>query len=187
MASREPLIEPYRPYEPEHPHDVEYEYDYDVDPDRPPARAERPRVLWGRVAILGGAILLAFLIGRSSAPGGIPESDLRAARADIAAAETEADQLRDQIATLEQEVQGLDEEKAGDNETAGDEEAEGGGGSASENQTYTVKSGDTLSTIAERFYGNAALDDFIAAANPGVDPYALHVGQELVIPPKPEG
>lgn len=184
MASREPLIEPYRPSEPEYPDDVDY--DYDVDPDRPAARGERPRVLWGRVAILGGAVLLAFLIGRNSAPDGIPASDLRAARADAQAAQEEADQLRDQIATLEVQTEGLDEEKAGD-PAAGDQEGEDEGTVAPENQTYTVEANDTLSKIAERFYGNAGLADFLAEANPGVDPYALRVGQELIIPPDPEG
>lgn len=182
MASREPLIEPYRPHEPEQSYDDDYYYD--VEPERSPAGGERPRVLWGRVAILGGALLLAFLIGRSSAPDGIPEADLAAARADAREAQGEVDELRAQIATLQTETQGLDEEKASGETEAGDEgDAEG---TAVENQTYTVKAGDTLSKIAERFYGNASLDDFLAEANPGVDPYALRVGQELVIPPNPE-
>lgn len=44
---------------------------------------------------------------------------------------------------------------------------------------YSIRSGDTLSQIAERH--NLTLDALLAA-NPGVNPAALRVGQELVIP-----
>jgi nucleoid-associated protein YgaU len=48
--------------------------------------------------------------------------------------------------------------------------------------TYTVKSGDTLSKIAKRFYGD--INDYkqIAAAN-GIDnPDLIKVGQEIKLP-----
>jgi LysM repeat protein len=44
---------------------------------------------------------------------------------------------------------------------------------------YIVQSGDTLSSIAVRF--NILVNDLMAA-NPSVDPNALAVGQQLVIP-----
>ena len=48
--------------------------------------------------------------------------------------------------------------------------------------TYTVKSGDTLSKIAKRFYGDANHYHQIAAAN-GIDnPDRIDVGQELKLP-----
>jgi LysM repeat protein len=47
---------------------------------------------------------------------------------------------------------------------------------------YTVKSGDTLSQIAERF--NVPLDALMAA-NPDVDPNAMSVGKTLKIPSSP--
>ncbi len=48
--------------------------------------------------------------------------------------------------------------------------------------TYTVKSGDTLSKIAKRFYGEANHYHQIAAAN-GIDnPDKIEVGQELKLP-----
>jgi nucleoid-associated protein YgaU len=48
--------------------------------------------------------------------------------------------------------------------------------------TYTVKSGDTLSKIAKRFYGEANHYHKIAAAN-GIDnPDKINVGQELKLP-----
>lgn len=48
--------------------------------------------------------------------------------------------------------------------------------------TYTVQSGDSFSTIARKVYGNANLWSKIAAANPGVNPNRLKVGQILKVP-----
>jgi hypothetical protein len=41
---------------------------------------------------------------------------------------------------------------------------------------YSVRSGDTLGTIAERF--GTTVDDLLVL-NPGIDPHALRVGQQL--------
>jgi LysM repeat protein len=41
---------------------------------------------------------------------------------------------------------------------------------------YSVRSGDTLATIAERF--GTTVDELLVL-NPGIDPRALHVGQSL--------
>jgi nucleoid-associated protein YgaU len=51
-------------------------------------------------------------------------------------------------------------------------------------QTYTVVSGDTLSAIAQRFYGdaNAYMRIFEANRDKLNDPNLIHPGQELVIP-----
>jgi nucleoid-associated protein YgaU len=51
-------------------------------------------------------------------------------------------------------------------------------------QTYTVVSGDTLSAIAQRFYGNAGdyMRIFEANRDKLNDPNLIHPGQELVIP-----
>ena len=48
--------------------------------------------------------------------------------------------------------------------------------------TYTVKSGDTLSKIAKRFYGDANHYHQIAAANGIANPDRIDVGQELKLP-----
>src|SRR6476646_5082417 len=60
--------------------------------------------------------------------------------------------------------------------------AAGGGGTA--DQTYTVKSGDTLSKIAKQFYGNANDYNKIFEANKDQlsSPDRINVGQELKIP-----
>jgi nucleoid-associated protein YgaU len=48
--------------------------------------------------------------------------------------------------------------------------------------TYTVKSGDTLSKIARRFYGDANHYHQIAAANGIANPDRIDVGQVLKLP-----
>ncbi len=48
--------------------------------------------------------------------------------------------------------------------------------------TYTVKTGDSLSLIAKRFYGNAMLYPRIARANGITAPYIIQPGQVLQIP-----
>ncbi|BAM04974.1 LysM peptidoglycan-binding domain-containing protein [Phycisphaera mikurensis] len=47
---------------------------------------------------------------------------------------------------------------------------------------YTVAKGDTLMGIARRQYGSETKWRDIAAANPGIDPGRLNVGQTLVLP-----
>ncbi len=51
-------------------------------------------------------------------------------------------------------------------------------------QTYVVQSGDTLSKIAQKYYGDPALYDKIFQANRDVlkDPNKIFPGQKLKIP-----
>lgn len=168
-------FEPYRP-------DSSYDLDYDDEPQ--PGRPGR--VLWGRVAILGAALLIAFLIGRASGGGdGVPQTDYD----EVAA---ERDDLEAQVSDLESDLAAALEPTpppasaspgagGGGEDEAADPEGETEGG-----ETYSVQSGDTLASIAADFYGDASLDDFLAEANGITDPESLAVGQELVIPPKPE-
>ena len=48
--------------------------------------------------------------------------------------------------------------------------------------TYTVKKGDTFIKIAREVYGDPSRMKDIAAANPGVDPRKLKVGQTIILP-----
>ena len=59
-------------------------------------------------------------------------------------------------------------------------------GPASGGQTYTVKSGDSLSKIAKQFYNdaNAYMDIFNANKDKLNDPNKIFPGQQLVIPPR---
>ena len=53
---------------------------------------------------------------------------------------------------------------------------------AAAGSSYTVKKGDTLFHIAKEHYGDGKKWQQIAAANPGVTPTSLKVGQTLVMP-----
>ena len=48
--------------------------------------------------------------------------------------------------------------------------------------SYTVKKGDTLFSIAKAKYGSGGQWQKIASANPGVNPKTLKVGQTLTLP-----
>jgi LysM repeat protein len=52
---------------------------------------------------------------------------------------------------------------------------------ASVGQTYTVQDGDFPAKIAEKF--GIPVEDLLAA-NPGIDPTGLHIGDVIIIPPK---
>ncbi len=58
------------------------------------------------------------------------------------------------------------------------------GGSGQGGQTYTVKSGDTLSKVSKQFYGNPSeyMRIFYANRDKLRDPDKIQVGQELTIP-----
>lgn len=45
--------------------------------------------------------------------------------------------------------------------------------------TYTIRSGDTLYNIAQRYYTSV---NAILTANPGIDPMRLMIGQEIIVP-----
>ena len=47
---------------------------------------------------------------------------------------------------------------------------------------YTVQRGDTLYKLARQHYGDGKQWNKIAAANPGLSPSSLKVGQKIVIP-----
>jgi hypothetical protein len=52
---------------------------------------------------------------------------------------------------------------------------------------YVVQRGDTLSSIADRFYGDPNMWTAIAEANDIADPDSIAVGTRLEIPPVPQG
>ena len=50
-------------------------------------------------------------------------------------------------------------------------------------QPYTVQAGDTLSAIADNFYGDATAFPILVAANPAIaDPNVIFAGMELRVP-----
>ncbi|HEX3358110.1 MAG TPA: LysM peptidoglycan-binding domain-containing protein [Tepidisphaeraceae bacterium] len=56
------------------------------------------------------------------------------------------------------------------------------GASAIGSGSYTVKHGDTLYSIAKSRYGSGKEYTKIVAANPGLEPSKLRVGQTITIP-----
>ena len=158
MDDRTETLETYEP--------DSYEWDYEEAVDRP------PRVLWGRIIMLGILMLLAFFGGRWSVPEGASTVELQAANERI-------EELESDVATLEAEAQAAETEPTPTPETETTPAATG------EEQTYIVRSGDTLAGIAIKFYGDASLDDLIAEANGIEDPRDLRPGDELIIPPEP--
>lgn len=182
MAMREHATESLEPYEPP-------EADYDWDYDEEPARRDAPKVLWGRVAILGALVVVAFLVGRMTSGDGIPASDL-------AAAERQAQNARAEVAALRERVTSLEDQLADAQAAEGDtdappadegEEEEGTDpAAAGDVETHVVASGETLTTISEDYYDDAGYADYIAEYNGISDPTLISVGMELEIPPKPE-
>ncbi len=49
-------------------------------------------------------------------------------------------------------------------------------------EKYAIRRGDTLWSIAQRSYGDGKRWRDILAANPGLDPTRLRVGQQIVLP-----
>ena len=171
------MTEPLEPYEPAGSHDLEWEYDQEHE--------EQPRVLWGRVAVLAGMLLLAFFIGRMTKSTGVPESDLTKAETRVTELEQQNDDLKTELAAAqaaeEKDTTEGDEAVAEDGtseETAADPAAAG----EAEGMNYTVKPGDTLTTIAAEFYNDPSLDDFLAEYNEITDPSSLAVGQVIFLP-----
>ena len=157
--------EPLAPYEPEP--ESSYEWDYEDE------RTSRPKVLWGRIVILVIVLILAYLLGRSTAPEGISEGTLEQARAESAQLEEENQSLADQV----EELEAAQESPAPTTTTEA-----GGTGETGEAETYTVRRGDTLTSIAQEVCEDPSLDDAIGELNGISDPQQLPVGSEIEIP-----
>jgi nucleoid-associated protein YgaU len=140
------------------------------------------RVLWGRIAFFGVALLLAFGLGWCTSPS-VSEEEL-------AERDSQVERLRAEVEELRQQRDALDagtttEDAPATEDDPADPDADTGASATAPegSETYEVQSGDTLRSIAEDFYGDGDLTDPIAEAN-GIDSdNLLQVGQELVIPP----
>jgi nucleoid-associated protein YgaU len=177
MAMRDDRTESLEPYEPP---DSGYDWDFNEEPDG----RTMPNILWGRVAVLGAALILAFLLGRLTAGGGdVSQEDFDQVRA-------ERDDARAQVEELQAALNEAQQATPTPNATpTTDGTGEGGEGEeqpAGEVETYTIQSGDTLRTIAEDQYGDASLADALADFNDIIDPSAINTGDEIEIPPEEE-
>lgn len=131
------------------------------------------RVLWGRVGALVFLVGWAFVLGRCSAPGGVPAEELR--------------RVNQQLADEKSKVQRLQEQKASPSPSPSpvSENPSATPSPSPTSQTHIVKSGETLRGISLKYYKTPNLANVIAEAN-NLRGNQLRVGQELTIPPKPE-
>jgi nucleoid-associated protein YgaU len=128
------------------------------------------------VATLVVALLVAFVLGRISAPDGVPASKVAGLQKQIAQSRQQIGSLQSELADAQAAAQPSPQPAA----SAAPGTAAGGRGT-----TYEVKSGDTLNSIAVDFYGSSSFADYLAEANHLTHPGRLTVGQKLHIPPKP--
>lgn len=154
------------------------------------------RVLWGRVAVYGVSLLLAFMLG--SCVGGAGQVDREELDAAQEANARLAKEIEDREQTIEslssnttaprvpEEGEDLDGDGIPDAEGEGEGEGEDGEQTAAGERTYTVQDGDTLYVIAENMYGDGQKFRLIAEANDLTKDTPLRVGDELVIPPDTE-
>lgn len=157
------------------------------------------RILWGRIAVFGGALLLALILGRCTAGGGgVPEERF----SEIAASNSEAQaalesntaaiaELQQRLAEAQAQAQagtpgGTPATPGADGTTATTAPGTAPTTDAAGNRVYEVQPGDTLSTIAEAVYGDPTAFGIIASANNISGSQPLQVGQTLVIPANPD-
>ncbi|MFN8106052.1 MAG: LysM domain-containing protein [Acidimicrobiia bacterium] len=131
------------------------------------------QVLWGRVLIIGGVLVLAFVIGILIGGSG-SDGVSRDAYNDAITQRDKAEQEREQ---LKQDLQ------LARSTTPATTSADAAG--AGETQTYTVKDGDTWASISKKFYGDSSLASEIWDANNMTKDTKLKSGMTLEIPPKP--
>jgi nucleoid-associated protein YgaU len=146
-----------------------------------------PRILWGRLAFFLLAIVLAFSVGRCTKSSGVDEDT-------FAAEQQKVVELQSENTVLQAQVDAAAEQGNNNQGGSGNDDGAAGGQSeapateepvAGEGQTYTVQPNDTLTTIAQEFYGEQSKYDLIVDANNLTDDTPLRVGQELIIPPEP--
>lgn len=144
-------------------------------------------LLWGRMVFWAVVVVLAFLVGRWSAGPGVDGEPLDRLRAKVTKLSAENERYRRRGETL------ADESAPTVGQPSPRPSPAGGGGERSDpatghaspggdGRTYTVVSGDTLSEIAARFYGDSSRVSALQRAN-GIGPdEELPVGLELQIP-----
>lgn len=183
MATREDRTEVIDPYEPRE--DPGYDWEYDDEP----AYRGGPHILWGRVIVLAIVLLAAFLVGRATGGSGVTQEDLSALRAERNDSQAQVENLNEEVRRLEAQNGALQdrvaeleaEEPTTDPTGEEDETTEEPAG-----ETYVLQDGDTLLELANEFYGDPSLADYIAEANDIADPSLISAGTEITIPPDPD-
>ena len=168
----------------------------DYDPTRPFQSSEPdpsleweeddggPKLLWGRVLALFAVLLVAFLIGRASAPD--DSAQLAELQEDLADAREQIEAFQEQtippIATDTPPDTNEDEDDVEPTDTPTDEETDeetDDGEGEVEGKSYTVKDGDNYYKISEKQFGDPAGGPCIEEANDGE---GLDPGETITIP-----
>jgi nucleoid-associated protein YgaU len=158
------------------------------------------RVLWGRIAFFAAALLLMFFLGRCTTNAGVPEADVAKLRDQVAQLSEQNTRLNDQLAAAQANATNplvdSNETESGEEEdhqlaSRDDSDAESRDTSQRSRRaveapagstTYTVRDGDTLNSIARKFYGDERKYTLIAKANNLTRGKVIVVGQKLIIP-----
>lgn len=163
--------DPTRPFASEEPDPT---YDWDDD-------SGSPKLLWGRVLALAAVLILAFLLGRATAPDD-SASEVEDLKAQLAQVSDELEAAQEQIdfgATNSPPPDDTGTESPPPDDTTETESPppdDTGGGEVKE---YTVKQGDTYNEIAEKFFKDPSKGACIADANDG---QTLIVGETINVP-----
>ncbi|MGH8906116.1 MAG: LysM peptidoglycan-binding domain-containing protein [Egibacteraceae bacterium] len=170
------------------------------------------RVLWGRIAFFTVALLLMFFVGRCTTSAGVAEADAVKLRDQVAQLSEQNTRLNDQLAAAQANAnnpltdtsEAEDSDRDATADTGGDrqssssrDDTDSDSGGTSERSgrtvtlpegstTYLVEEGDTLNSIAKKFYGEERKYTLIATANKLTRGKVLVVGQKLIIPPDPD-
>lgn len=175
----------------------DYDWDYDDADDRGP----RPKILWGRVISLIVFMLIAFLIGRWSVPGGPSQEEFDDIRAENTRLQTQVAGLEQDVADLEAAVGNNAGQEPEETETEGEEGESPQAEDSIEPIEHEVQPGETLSgivkqelkcTIAVSEEGDEinlvdTTADYNLDEDPAFVPEELAAGQTILIPPLPTG
>jgi nucleoid-associated protein YgaU len=157
------------------------------------------RVLWGRIAFFAAALLLMFFLGRCTTNAGVPEADVVKLRDQVAQLSEQNTRLNDQLAAAQANATNplvdASEAESGeeDRQLASRDDSNADSRDTSQRSrraveapagstTYTVQDGDTLNSIAKKFYGDERKYTLIAKANNLTRGKVIVVGQKLIIP-----
>lgn len=133
------------------------------------------------VAVFGGVALLiaGFAVGWGAGP--LERDDAQQAGPAVAG---EVDQLRQALSSAEDRAAVLAEDNAALRAEL-EERDQDPEPDAADELAYTVRPGDTLSSLAQAFYGATDASRILARANDIADPDVLEVGRRLTIPAAP--